>query len=67
MRPIMEFFFSKLSGPGFQIWAQQSLGPTPFVAMTPAASAPEGAGLMAVAVLVLLLLVGGGEENTSRR
>lgn len=62
MRPIVQFFFSRLPGPGPRMWAQQSLGPTPFAAMTPG-STPElravDASLMAVAAAVLLVLIVG--------
>ena len=60
MRPIGQFFFSRLSGPGLRMWAQQSLGPTPFAAMTPASMPDFGAvdaSLMPVAAVVLLVLI----------
>ncbi|MBI3105334.1 MAG: hypothetical protein HYY95_07145 [Candidatus Rokubacteria bacterium] len=60
MRPIMQFLFARLPGPGLGMWAQQSLGPTPLAAMTPG-SAPDfgavDAGLVPIAAVVLLVLI----------
>jgi len=60
MRPIVQFFFSRLTGSGVRMWAQQSLGSTPFAAMT-AGSTPDAgavdAGLIPVAAVVLLALI----------
>lgn len=60
MRPIVQFFFSRLSGPGLRMWTQQSLGPTPLAAMTPGSTPNVGAvdaGLMPIAAVVLLVLI----------
>ena len=60
MRSIKEFCFSRLSGPGLRMWAQQPFGPTPLAAMTPGSTPDVGAvdvGLMPVAAVVLLLVL----------
>jgi hypothetical protein len=60
MKPIVQFFFSRLSGPGPRMWAQQSLGPTPLAAMTPAVTPDVGAvdaGFMPVVAAVVLLVL----------
>lgn len=62
MKRLVQFLFSRLSGSGLRMLTQQSLGPTPFAAMTPW-STPElraaDAGLIAVAAVVLLVLIAG--------
>jgi hypothetical protein len=60
MRLIVSCFVSELSGPGPQMWAQQSLRATLLAAVTPG-STPDadavGAGLMQVVASVVLLVV----------
>jgi len=60
MKPIVKFFFSRFSGPGPRMWAQQSLGPVPFAAMAPGSTPDAGAvdaGLMPVVAVVALLVL----------
>lgn len=60
MKPIVQFVFARLPGPGLRMWAQQSLGPTPLAAMTPASTPDVGAvdaGFVPVAAVVLLLVL----------
>ncbi len=60
MRSVMQFLSARLSGLGLCMWAQRSLGPTPFPAMVPR-STPEiaatGGGFMVFAAVLLLLLM----------
>ena len=60
MRPTMQFLSARLLGPGLRMWAQHSLGPTPFPAMVPRSTlevSGAGAGFMVFAAVLLLLLI----------
>lgn len=60
MRPIVQFFFVRVSGPGLRMWARQSLGPTPLAALMPQSTPDVGAvdaSFMPVAAVVLLVLI----------
>lgn len=59
MRPIVRCFSSRLIGPRPQIWAQQSIGPTPLAAMTPGSMLDPGtvdAGFVPLVASVALLV-----------
>jgi hypothetical protein len=60
MRQIVPCLVSRLSGPGFQMWVQQSIGPTPLAAMTPGSLLDPGAfdaGFMPVVAAAALVVV----------
>jgi hypothetical protein len=60
MRSIMPCLLSRLSRPGFEMGAQQALGPAPLAAVAPRSMADPGAvdvGLMPVVVAVALLVL----------
>jgi len=60
MRQIVPCLLSRLSGPGFQMWVQQSIGPTPLAAMTPGSLPDPGAleaGFMPVVAAAAVVVV----------